>query len=133
MLDGFGRTSMATRVGYNKSFGDYEFYQASRLDGFNTLRGYRRYRFAGESSFYHQVDLRVDLFEWRNYFLPARVGLILFNDIGRVWVDGEDSNKLHHGYGGGVYLTPFGQFAVNILLARSEENFLPLFKLGFYF
>lgn len=133
VLDGFGRTSMATRVGYNKSFGDYEFYQASRLDGFNTLRGYRRYRFAGESSFYHQVDLRVDLFEWRNYFLPARVGLILFNDIGRVWVDGEDSNKLHHGYGGGVYLTPFGQFAVNILLARSEENFLPLFKLGFYF
>lgn len=133
ILDGLGRTSMATRVGYNKSFGDFEFYQASNLDGFNTLRGYRRYRFAGESSFYHQLDLRVDLFEWRNYFLPARVGLILFNDIGRVWVDGEDSNKLHHGYGGGIYLTPFGQFAVNILLAKSEENFLPLFKLGFYF
>lgn len=133
VLDGLGRTSMATRVGYNKSFGDYEFYQASYLDGFNTLRGYRRYRFAGESSFYHQLDLRVDLFEWRNYFLPARVGLLLFNDIGRVWVDGEDSNKLHHGYGGGVYLTPFGQFAVNILLAKSEETFLPLFKLGFYF
>lgn len=133
VLDGLGRTSMATRVGYNKSFGDFEFYQASYLDGFNTLRGYRRYRFAGESSFYHQFDLRIDLFEWRNYFLPARVGLILFNDLGRVWVEGEDSNKLHHGYGGGIYLTPFGQFAVNILLAKSEETFLPLFKLGFYF
>ncbi|WP_420388466.1 metallophosphoesterase [Roseivirga sp.] len=133
ILDGFGRTSMATRVGYNKSFGDFEFFQASYLDGFNTLRGYRRYRFAGESSFFHQIDLRVDLFEWRNYFLPSRVGLILFNDIGRVWVEGEDSNKLHHGYGGGIYLTPFGKVALNILLAKSEENFLPLFKLGFYF
>lgn len=133
ILDGLGRTSMATRVGYSKSFGDFEFYQASYLDGFNTLRGYRRYRFAGESSFYHQLDLRVDLFEWRNYFLPARVGLLLFNDIGRVWVEGEDSNKLHHGFGGGVYLTPFGQFAVNILVAKSEETFTPMFKLGFYF
>ena len=133
IMDGFGRTSMATRVGYHKSFGDFEFFQASYLDGFNTLRGYRRYRFAGESSFYHQLDLRIDLLEWRNYFLPARVGLLFFNDLGRVWVSGENSNQWHHGYGGGVYLTPFGRFAVNILLAKSEETLLPLFRLGFYF
>lgn len=132
-LGPFKRTSIATRVGYQKSFGDFEFFQASQLDGFNTLRGFRRYRFAGESSFSHQIDLRVDLFEWNNYILPSKVGLILFNDLGRVWVDGEDSNTLHHGYGGGFYLTPFGSFAVNILVAKSEEAFIPLVKFGFYF
>lgn len=132
-LGAFSRTSLATRVSYQKSFGDFEFFQASRLDGFNTLRGYRRYRFAGESSFSHQLDLRVDLFEWNNYILPSKVGLILFNDLGRVWVDEEDSSTLHHGYGGGFYLTPFGSFAINVLVAKSEEAFLPLVKFGFYF
>lgn len=132
-LGPFARTSIATRVGYQKSFGDFEFFQASRLDGFNTLRGYRRYRFAGESSFYQQLDLRIDLFEWQNYILPSRVGLILFNDIGRVWLDGEESDTLHHGYGGGFYLTPFGRFAINLLVAKSEEGFLPLVKFDFYF
>ncbi len=132
-LGPFSRTSLATRIGYQRSFGDFEFFQASQLDGFNTLRGYRRFRFAGESSFYHQLDLRVDLFEWNNYFLPSKVGLILFNDIGRVWLDGEDSDTLHHGYGGGFYITPFGRFAVNVLVAKSEEAFVPLVKFGFYF
>lgn len=132
-LGAFARTSVSTRVGYQKSFGDFEFFQASRLDGFNTLRGYRRYRFAGERSFYHQLDLRVDLFQWNNYILPARVGLILFNDIGKVYVDGEQSETLHHGYGGGFYLTPLGRFAINVLLAKSEEALLPLVKFGFYF
>lgn len=132
-LGPFARTSVATRVGYQKSFGDFEFFQSSQLDGFTTLRGYRRFRFSGESSFYHQLDLRIDLFEWRNYLLPSKVGLVLFNDIGKVYVDGEESETLHHGYGGGFYLTPFGRFAINLLVAKSEEGLLPLVKFGFYF
>ncbi len=132
-LSPFDRTILATRAGYQKSFGDFEFFQASMLDGFNTLRGYRRFRFRGESSFYHQVDLRIALFEWQNYFLPSKVGLILFNDIGRIWLDGEDSDTLHHGYGGGLYITPFGRIALNLLVAKSEEGLLPLLKFGFYF
>lgn len=132
-LDAVGRASVATRVGYQKSFGDYEFFQASVLDGFDNMRGYRRYRFRGESSFSQQLDIRIDLFEWQNYVLPSKVGLILFNDFGRVWLDGEDSDTWHHGYGGGFYLTPFGRFTLNLLLAKSREGFMPLFKMGFYF
>jgi hypothetical protein len=127
------RTTFATRVGYEKSLGDYEFFQASQLDGFNTLRGYRRYRFAGESSFYQQLDVRVELFHWQNYLLPSTVGLIFFNDIGRVWHENDESDKLHHGYGGGVYVTPLSRFAINLLLANSTEGLMPLVKLGFYF
>ena len=127
------RTVFATRMGYQKVFGDYEFFQSAQLDGFSTLRGYRRFRFSGESSLYHQLEMRVKLFDWRSFYFPSQVGMILFNDLGRVWVDGESSNKIHHGYGGGLYVTPFNFAAINILLAVSEESVLPLVKFGFYF
>ncbi|KYG83451.1 metallophosphoesterase [Roseivirga echinicomitans] len=127
------RTVFATRMGYQKTFGDFEFFQSAQLDGFNTLRGYRRYRFSGESSLYHQVEMRVKLFDWSSFYFPSQVGMILFNDLGKVWVDGEESNKIHHGYGGGIYVTPFNFAAINILLAISEESILPLIKFGFYF
>ena len=127
------RTVFATRMGYQKTLGDYEFFQSAQLDGFNTLRGYRRYRFSGESSLYHQVEMRVKLFDWRSFYFPSQVGMILFNDLGRVWVDNEESNKIHHGYGGGVYITPFNFAAINVLLAVSEESVMPLVKFGFYF
>jgi len=129
----FGRTTFAARVGYEKAFGDFEFFQSSRLDGFNTLRGYRRFRFAGESSFYTQFDVRTEIAQWQNYILPTTVGLIFFSDLGRVWFDEEDSNTWHHGWGGGFYLTPYSRFAFNFLLANSKEGLLPLIKLGFYF
>lgn len=132
-LGASARTTLATRVGYQHSFGEYEIFQASRLDGFNTLRGYRRFRFAGDQSFYQQFDLRVELFEWRNLFVPTKVGLVLFHDIGRVWLSGEDSDTWHRGYGGGLFLTPYSMFAINGLLAYSEEGLLPLVKFGFYF
>jgi len=127
------RTTLATRIGFEHAFDDFEFFQSARLDGFNNLRGYRRFRFAGNTSFYHQLELRIKLFDWQSYILPSAVGLILFNDIGRVWLDGEDSDTLHHGFGGGLYVTPLNRFAINILMAKSEEGFIPLAKLGFYF
>jgi hypothetical protein len=127
------RTTFATRIGYQKSFGDFEIFQSAQLDGFNTLRGYRRYRFSGESSFYHQFDIRIKLFDWQSYFLPSQVGLILFNDVGRVWVDDEDSNTLHHGYGGGLFITPFNFATITVLAAASKEGVSPLLKFGFFF
>ncbi len=127
------RTTLATRVGFEYAFDDYEFFQAARLDGFNTLRGYRRFRFAGGMSFYHQLDLRVKLFDWQSSFLPSQVGFLLFNDIGRIWVDGNSPGSIHHGYGGGLWITPLNRFALNFLVAKSEEDFLPLIKFGFYF
>ena len=127
------RTTIATRVGFEHAFDNFEFFQAARLDGFNTLRGYRRFRFAGATSFYHQLDLRVKLFDWQSSFLPSQVGLILFNDIGRVWLPGENSDQLHHGYGGGLWISPLNAFAINLIFAKSDEEFMPLLKFGFYF
>ncbi len=127
------RTTLATRVGFEYAFDDFEFFQSARLDGFSTLRGYRRFRFAGATSFYHQLDLRIKLFDWQSSFLPSVVGLVLFNDIGRVWLPGENSSTLHHGYGAGLWIAPLNFVAINVLFAKSEEEFTPLVKFGFYF
>jgi outer membrane protein assembly factor BamA len=50
--------TMATRIGAGRSFGDYEFFQAQVLSGNTNLRGFRKTRFAGESSSFHNFELR---------------------------------------------------------------------------
>jgi hypothetical protein len=52
---------IANRIGWGKSFGDYEFYQAQTLGSLENLRGYRKDRFTGGESFYHNIDLRIKL------------------------------------------------------------------------
>ncbi len=87
------KTSFATRVGGAHSFGDFEFYQANNLGGKFNLRGYRKTRFSGRTSLYHNNELRVNLFYVRNYFIPSDVGILGFFDYGRVWADGESSSS----------------------------------------
>ena len=36
--------------------------------------------------------------------LPARWGLLALTDTGRVWLDGEESDKWHTGFGGGLWV-----------------------------
>jgi hypothetical protein len=125
--------TMATRVGAGRSFGEYEFFQAQVLSGNTNLRGFRKTRFAGESSFFHNFELRMKLFSFRSYLFPAQVGLIGFNDVGRVWLDGESSSRWHHGYGGGLYIAPLSKIVVSAMVGFSREEVLPLVKAGFLF
>jgi hypothetical protein len=125
--------TVATRIGAGKSFGDYEFFQSQVLSGNTNLRGFRKTRFAGESSFFHNFELRMKLFNFRSYLFPAQVGLIGFNDVGRVWQDGEDSSRWHHGYGGGLYLAPLNKVVFSAMVGFSREDVLPLIKAGFMF
>jgi outer membrane protein assembly factor BamA len=127
------KVTLASRVGAGFHFGDFEFYQANYLSGITNLRGFRKTRFAGKSILYNNTELRVRLFSFRSYLFPATVGLLGFNDIGRVWQPGEKSNKWHMGYGGGVWLAPFNQLVVTGTLGFSDEKPLPFIKLGFLF
>jgi hemolysin activation/secretion protein len=64
---------------------DYEFYQANTLGGLSNLRGFRRSRFSGRSSFYHNLEARLKLLSFKSYLFPAHLGVLAFNDLGRVW------------------------------------------------
>jgi outer membrane protein assembly factor BamA len=127
------QVTMATRVGAGISFGEYEFFQSQVLSGNTNLRGYRKSRFAGESSFFHNFELRMKLFSFRSYLFPAQVGLIGFNDVGRVWQNGEESSQWHHGYGGGLYIAPLNKVVLSATVGFSREDVLPLIKAGFFF
>jgi hypothetical protein len=61
------------------------------------------------------------------------VGLIGFNDIGRVWVPGESSDQWHDGYGGGIYLIPAQLVLIEGVVGFSKEGALPYISVGFRF
>jgi hypothetical protein len=127
------KLTLANRVGAAKNFGRYEFFQANVLDGNNNLRGYRRNRFAGESSFYNNTDLRLRLFNFKTYLFPGSLGLVAFHDIGRVWQPGEESKRWHTGYGGGLWVSPVNMFIFSAEYAISKETRMPLIRAAFLF
>ncbi len=129
----YPRTVLALRGGGEKIFGDYYFHDAAILDGKTNLRGFRETRFYGDQSAYLNAEARIKLYDFRNYLLAGEIGLLLFNDIGRVWLEGEDSNTWHKGYGGGVWLSPFKMAIITATLNKSKEDTLVQFKFNYLF
>ncbi|QHL88571.1 hypothetical protein GU926_14475 [Nibribacter ruber] len=127
------QVTLAARLGGAHNFGDFPFYQANTLGGLSNLRGYRRTRFAGRSSLYQNTELRVELFKFNVYLFPGKFGLMGLVDHGRVWQDGEDSNKIHRGFGGGVWIDVLKQAVVNATYSVGEEDKLVNVNFGFLF
>lgn len=125
---------VANRVGGGTTYGDPAFFQLLYLGGTDNLRGYRNYRFAGEQMLFHNLELRLKLFDFKSYLFPGSVGLIGFNDVGRVWAEGgEDGGGLHHGFGGGFYVLPAELILLHGVVGFSEDGVLPYFSVGFRF
>lgn len=127
------RTVFALRVGGALNTGDYRFFQACNIGNKQNLRGYRQNRFAGDACFYQNSELRIKLFNFSSYISKGKTGLLLFNDFGRVWYDNEDSNKLHHGYGFGLWVSPFEMAVITTNFEMSEEEKTFVLNLRFLF
>ena len=136
---GFGRLKrivLATRIGGAINSGEYEYFQAATLGGFENLRGYGRMRFAGDKSLYQNTELRIKLFHFRSPIFPGGFGIVGMNDFGRVWYDGEngfDSDEIHHGYGGGIWIAPFEKAAIVADYTTSDEGGRVFVRFGFLF
>ncbi|MGN6249282.1 MAG: BamA/TamA family outer membrane protein [Ginsengibacter sp.] len=109
---------------------NYEYFQAFNLGANNYLRGFNKNRFSGRSMAYQTTEFRVKLFESKSYFLPGAVGLIAFNEVGRVWVRNEISHKWHDDYGGGLYYSPYNFALVSAVIAHSPEDNLFNISIG---
>ncbi len=127
------RVTFAFRFGGAANIGDYEFFHANYLGLQTNLRGYRSNRFAGDYSFYQNTEIRFKLLDIRSHVFNGQTGFFLFNDIGRVWISGEDSNKWHDGWGIGAWLTPFDFTALTLTYSRSTEDRLVTFAFRFLF
>ena len=124
---------LANRFGGGHNFGDFEFHQAQYLGSEDNLRGYRRFRFAGRSKAYNDVDLRIKLANFKTYLFPGSLGIVGFYDIGRVWSDNDINNDLHSGYGAGFWISPLRRMVFTITYAMSDEDKLILAGLGWRF
>ena len=116
------RSVLAMRIGAAHNSPGYPFYHANTLGGKNNLRGFRRDRFAGDDIVYQNLDFRVRLKRFHSYFLGGEIGVLAFNDLGRVWLSGESSKKWHHGYGCGIWVSPFRLMVLTATYGHSIED-----------
>ena len=129
---GFPAT-FAFRLGGATNIGDYNFYQSNFLGSTSNLRGYRKTRFAGRSSLYSNLDVRIPFFKFSGYVLSGNGGVIGFADIGRVWADNEGTSAWHMGYGPGAFINFYQRFVVSSHLGFSEEGRFITVDFGFFF
>ncbi len=125
--------TMAFRLGGGINFGEHPFYESNFVGGTTNLRGYRWNRFAGQSMTYQNVDLRFRLFEFRNYVVTGKWGLLGFVDNARVWKDYEVSSKWHTGYGPGAWVNFYNLFILSGSVGFSEEGRFVTVSSGFFF
>ncbi len=122
--------TLGLRAGGGDSYGDIPFYNQFSLGQNNYLRGFRSNRYTGRALLFLSSELRLQLFDSQTQVIPIRLGLKGFYDIGRVYVNGENSDKWHSGYGFGFYLVPLREnFTMDFSFGFSEEESL-LFRFG---
>jgi len=127
------RAIFALRLGGGKSWGNYPFYFSQSIGGKTNLRGYQSNRFSGDASFYQNTEVRLKVLKLNTYMLTGKTGILLFNDFGRVWYEGEKSRKWHHGYGGGFWMTPFEMLTVSVNYNISKEEHFFDFHFSYLF
>jgi hypothetical protein len=127
------RPTLALRGGARKVFGDYPFFEAAFIGGASTVRGLREQRYAGDAAIYGNAELRLAIARVL-LFVPTEVGIFGLADAGRVYLEGETSNDIHTGFGGGLslaFLTPAN--TVSLALVRGEDRTGLYFRAGFGF
>ena len=123
------RTVLAVRVGGAYNSDGYSVFQANKLGLTSNLRGYPLDRFAGDGIFYQNTDVRFRISQFRSFLMAGEFGLLAFNDVGRVWISGERSETLHHGYGGGLWFSPLKLMVITANYSYSKED--KIFSLEF--
>lgn len=119
---------LASKIGAEHRLGDFPFFHAATLGGKtnlggNTLlRGFRANRFYGNSAVYQNTDVRLKLTSSVNKILPFTLGIKGSFDYGRVWVKGENSDKWHLSYGGGIWVAPVDFIIVNFSYFLNNEQ-----------
>src|SRR5262249_29498054 len=114
--------TLALKAGGQKVFGTYPFFESAFIGGKTPLgpldggggssvRGLAAQRYAGEGSLYGGADLYLPLLK-AFLLVPGQIGLTGFYDIGRVFLDGETSDRWHHGAGGGIFFATPGRHSL---------------------
>jgi hypothetical protein len=113
---------IADRIGGGVFTGHGEFYQMMNLGGPLSLQGYHTSRFIGKQMAFNDLELRLKLFKFNTYVFPGTLGLIAYNDAGRVWLPGEVSDTIHDAYGGGLFITPYNKVILSAVIGQTTTG-----------
>ena len=125
--------TFAARVGAEKLYGRFPFYEAAFLGGGTSLRGYSRQRFAGDASAFGSVEVRFFVARLK-ILVPSDVGLFALADAGRVWVAKKSPGGWHTDAGGGIWIAPIRrELTLSIAIASSKDGVFVNGGFGFGF
>ena len=125
---------LALEVGGEKLWGDYPYLSAAYLGGAENFRGAADDRYTGDAMVFAKSELRLRLGALSSP-LPGQVGVHGMVDVGRVYLEGEDSDLWRWAYGGGVWFSFLRQHTplISVTVAQSDDSTRLLAGLGFSF
>lgn len=110
------------RAGARRVWGRYPWFEAARVGGSRTLRGYSTGRYMGDAAVFGQAELRVPVSR-ATLIVPGTIGVMGLGDAGRVYLEGESSDVWHAGVGGGIWFSWLGGSKVaSVAVARGAER-----------
>jgi hypothetical protein len=125
--------TLALRAGGKQVWGDYPFQQAAFIGDASTVRLGWQNRYAGDASVYGSTELRFRLTSF-NVLVPGDLGLFGLGDVGRVYLEGETSDRWHAAAGGGIWLSFLERAnTVSVAVATSSERTRVYVGAGFGF
>jgi len=117
-----GHPTLALRLGGHKNWGPYPFFASAFIGDASSVRLGRQHRYAGDASAYGNAELRLRLTRFF-VLLPGELGVFGLADVGRVFLAGEESDRWHSAFGGGVWVSLVETSAVlSAAIARSTER-----------
>jgi outer membrane protein assembly factor BamA len=122
--------TLALRVGGMKVWGTAPYQDMAHIgatqsnDDPYTVRGFYPDRFTGDAAAWGNAQLTF-IIAHPKILVPSDLGLVLLNDVGRVFLNGEQSGDWHDSYGGGVLVGIFRRSVTVVALAAhsSERTF----------
>jgi hypothetical protein len=116
-----GAPTLALRVGGRKVWGPYPFFASAFIGDAASARLGRQHRYGGDASAYGNAELRLRLTRFF-VLLPGELGIFGLADAGRVFLEGETSDRWHGAFGGGIWVSLLQHTTVlSAAIARSSE------------
>jgi hypothetical protein len=116
------RPTLAVRVGGQRVWGGFPFFQAAFIGDAATARLGRQHRYGGDASLFGNAELRLRLTRFF-VILPGELGVFGLADAGRVFLEGESSDVWHSAFGGGMWISILQPTTVlSLAIARSPER-----------
>ena len=117
--------TLALRAGGQYNHGKHPFFAAAFLGGMGSARGYELNRFAGDAAVFASAEWRASLGS-ASIIVPMDIGILLFGESGRVFVEEEDSDRWHPSWGGGLWFAPVERaytFSASVGLSHETTRF----------